>query len=261
MRVDDDAAQTSREDARRAARPVLVTGANGGIGSGIVRSLLAHGYRNVACHYHTRKDRVEAVLTEYGLPPDVHTFEADLTREDDVAAMHAAFAARFGAFWGVVNVAGASSNAMTWRMPLAEFRRIVDASLVSTFLCTRQYAPEMRERGAGRIINVSSVVAETGVAGVSHYGAAKAAVIGFTKSAAIELAPRGVTVNALALGYVEVGLIDTIPADIQQRLLDTIPAKRFGRVDEVAALVRYLLGDESAYATGHTFRLNGGLDR
>ncbi len=244
-----------------AARPVLVTGANGGIGLGIVRWLLAHGRRNVACHFHRSKERLERVLAEYDLPGRIHACAADLTREDEVAAMHAAFKDRFGAFWGVVNVAGASSNAMTWRMPLAEFHRIVDASLVSTFLCTRQYAPEMRERGGGRIINISSVVAETGVAGVSHYGAAKAAVIGFTKSAAVELAPRGVTVNALALGYIDVGLIETIPVDIRQHLLETIPAKRFGRVEEIAALVAYLLSDESAYATGHTFRLNGGLDR
>ncbi len=244
-----------------ADRPVLVTGANGGIGSGIVRSLLAHGHRNVACHYHHGKERLERTLAEYGVPLEGYAFPADLTREDEVAAMHAAFKARFGTFWAVINVAGASSNAMTWRLTLAEFHRIVDASLVSTFLCTRQYAPEMRERGAGRIVNISSVVAETGVAGVSHYGAAKAAVIGFTKSAAVELAPRGVTVNALALGYIDVGLIDTIPADIQQRLLEAIPAKRFGRVEEIAALVRYLISDESAYATGHTFRLNGGLDR
>ncbi len=246
--------------AERADRPVLVTGANGGIGLGIVRSLLEHGHRAVACHYHRGKERLDQVLAEYGLPA-THAHQADLTSEDDVAAMHAAFGARFGPFWGLVNVAGASSNAMSWRMPLAEFHRIVDASLISTFLCTRAYAPEMREAGGGRIINISSVVAETGVAGVSHYGAAKAAVIGFTKSVAVELAPRGVTVNALALGYIEVGLIDTIPLPIQEHLLQTIPAKRFGRVEEIAALVRYLLGDESAYATGHTFRLNGGLDR
>ncbi len=249
------------EGAASAERPVLVTGANGGIGLGIVRSLLAHGHRPVACHFHRGKERLERVLAEHGLPVETYAHQADLTSEDDVAALHAAFGERFGPFWGLINVAGASSNAMSWRMPLAEFRRIVDANLISTFLCTRQYAPEMRERGGGRIVNVSSVVAETGVAGVSHYGAAKAAIIGFTKSAAVELAPRGVTVNALALGYIEVGLIDTIPAPIQEHLLQTIPARRFGRVEEIAALVRYLLSDESAYATGHTFRLNGGLDR
>jgi len=242
-------------------RPVLVTGANGGIGLGIVRALLENGHRAVACHYHSRSDRLDALLRERGLDPATYAHAGDLTDEDAVAAMHAAFGERFGTFWGVVNVAGASSNAMSWRMPLAEFKRIVDANLVSTFLCTRAYAPEMRERGGGRIINFASVVAEIGVAGVSHYGAAKAAILGFTKSAAIELAPRGVTVNALALGYIEVGLIDTIPAPIQAQLLETIPTKRFGRVAEIAALVRYLLADESAYATGHTFRLNGGLDR
>lgn len=251
----------NRMNASHENRPVLVTGANGGIGRGIVRSLLQHGYRDVACHYHTDDAHLRDVLAAYDLDPAKHAHAADLTREDDVAAMHAAFASRFGPFWGIVNVAGASSNAMSWKMPLDEFRRILDANLISTFLCTRAYAPEMRERGAGRIVNVSSVVGEVGVAGASHYAAAKAGILGFTRATALELAPRGVTVNAVALGYFDVGLIESVPADMQQKLIETIPWRRFGNVEEIAALVRYLLSDEAAYATGQTLRLNGGLHR
>lgn len=241
-------------------RPVLVTGANGGIGLGVVRSLLEHGHR-VACHYHTDTSRLFALLNEFGCDRERDAHAADLTVEEDVARMHAAFSECFGPFWGLVNVAGTSSNAMSWKMPLAEFQRVVDGNLVSTFLCTRQYAPEMREREGGRIINVSSVVGEIGVAGASHYAAAKAGILGFTRAVAMELAPRGVTVNAVALGYFDVGLIDSVPADLQDRLIATIPWKRFGTVAEVAGLVRYLLSDEAAYATGQTFRLNGGLHR
>ncbi len=242
-------------------RPVLVTGANGGIGLGIVRSLLENGYRDVACHYHAQNGRLTELLSRHELAVERHTFCADLTSEGDVAAMHAAFGERFGAFWGVINVAGASSNAMSWKMPLDEFRRILDANLISTFLCTRAYVPEMRERGSGRIVNISSVVGETGVVGASHYAAAKAGILGFTRATALELAPRGVTVNALALGYFDVGLIESVPSEMRERLLETIPWRRFGTVAEIAALVRYVLSEESAYATGQTFRLNGGLHR
>jgi 3-oxoacyl-[acyl-carrier protein] reductase len=241
-------------------RAVLVTGANGGIGLGIATSLLELGYR-VACAYHTRLDRLEELLRSYDLDPKLHTFQADLTNEADVAAMHTAFVERFGPFWGLVNVAGGSSNAMSWKMSLDDFRHVLDMNLVSTFLCVREFAPEMRERGSGRIINISSVVGETGVAGAAHYAAAKAGIVGFTKSVALELAPRRITVNTIALGYFEVGLIQSVPQEMRDRLLEQIPWQRFGRVTEVAALSAYLLSDAAEYATGQTFSLNGGLHR
>ncbi len=241
-------------------RAILVTGANGGIGLGVTAALLALDY-DVACAYHTERDRLAALLKQYDLDPDRHAFQADLTKEADVAAMHAATTQRFGSFWGLVNVAGGSSNSMSWKMPLEEFRRIVDVNLISTFLCVREFAPGMRERGGGRIINISSVVGETGVAGASHYAAAKAAIVGFTKSVALELAPRHVTANTIALGYFDVGLIESVPAQMRQEILEQIPWRRLGSATEVGGLVAYLLSDAAEYATGQTFSLNGGLHR
>lgn len=241
-------------------RTVLVTGANGGIGLGVTEALIELGYR-VACAYHTGRSRLDEMLKRYDLDPARHCFQADLTNEADVSEMHAGIARHFGPLWGLINVAGGSSNAMSWKMTAGDFRSVIEMNLVSTFLCVREFAPEMRERGAGRIVNISSVVGETGIAGASHYAAAKAGIVGFTKSIALELAQRHVTANTIALGYFDVGLIESVPADIRARILEQIPWRRLGTAAEVAGLVAYLLSDAAEYATGQTFSLNGGLDR
>jgi 3-oxoacyl-[acyl-carrier protein] reductase len=238
--------------------PVLVTGSNGGIGSGLAAALLDAGF-DVACHYHNERTQIETALLKRGQDVERATFSADLTREEQVTAMHEAFYERFGTMFAIINVAGASSNAMSWRLTLDEVRRIIDANLISTFLCSRAYAPEMRAVGLGRIINVSSVVGENGVAGASHYCAAKAGIIGLTKAMALELAPKNITVNALSLGYFAAGLINEVPEEIQAELISRIPLRRFGRVSEIVSLVLYLLSLDAAYATGQVFRLNGGI--
>jgi 3-oxoacyl-[acyl-carrier protein] reductase len=117
----------------------------------------------------------------------------------------------------------------------------------------------MREQQRGRIINISSVVAYTGIAGAAHYAAAKAAVIGFTKSLALELAARNVVVSAVALGYFDYGLIHDVPDGLQQEIKSRIPARRFGVRDEFGGLIAYLLSDAGAYAGAQVFHLNGGL--
>jgi 3-oxoacyl-[acyl-carrier protein] reductase len=117
----------------------------------------------------------------------------------------------------------------------------------------------MRDKNRGRIINVSSVVAYTGVAGASHYCAAKAAVIGFSKSLSIELAPKNIAVSVVALGYMDFGLIRDVPAEMQAELKARIPARRFGSSDEAGSLVAFLLGDGGAYSSGQVYHLNGGV--
>jgi len=117
----------------------------------------------------------------------------------------------------------------------------------------------MREQARGRIINISSIVAYTGAAGTSHYAAAKAAVIGFSKSLALELAPKKIAVSVVALGYFQYGLINTIPQEHQDRIKSQIPAQRFGAASELAGLVSYLLNESGAYSGGQVYHLNGGL--
>jgi NAD(P)-dependent dehydrogenase (short-subunit alcohol dehydrogenase family) len=117
----------------------------------------------------------------------------------------------------------------------------------------------MRERASGRIVNVSSVVAFSGAAGASHYGAAKAAVIGFSRSLALELSPKNVVVSVVALGYFQHGLIHLIPENIQAEIRSRIPARRFGTAEEVGGMVEFLLGKGGAYSSGQVYHLNGGL--
>jgi NAD(P)-dependent dehydrogenase (short-subunit alcohol dehydrogenase family) len=238
---------------------VLITGANGGLGTRLVGGLLRAGITNLACHYRSSSEAVAEVLADHGLDPARHLFQAELTDENAVAAMGMAVAERFGPIWGLVNIAGGSSNAMSWKMSKAEFTTILEANLVSTFLVTKTFLPGMRDQAGGRIINVSSVIAHTGIAGASHYCAAKAGIEGFTRAVAQEVASKKITVNCLALGYFDQGIIADVPVDMLEVIKSRVPLKRLGSAEELAPLVSYLLGPDAGFMTGQVLHLNGGL--
>jgi NAD(P)-dependent dehydrogenase (short-subunit alcohol dehydrogenase family) len=238
---------------------ILVTGANGGLGSSIVQYLLEKGFRNVACHYRTSDEEIKGILSTADLDPARHAHYAELTREEDIRAMREAIENRLGPVQTLVNLAGGSSNGMSWKLSKADFQQIVDMNLLSTFLCSKEFVPGMRERQYGTIINTSSTVGTIGVAGAAHYCAAKAAIVGLTKAMALELANKNITVNVLALGYFTKGIIAQIPEAILKTIIDRIPFKHLGEPREVGALIEYLIGDDARYTTGQTFHLNGGL--
>jgi NAD(P)-dependent dehydrogenase (short-subunit alcohol dehydrogenase family) len=239
--------------------PVVITGANGGLGSTLVENLLASGVTNLACQYRSKVDTITAILKAYDLRPEDHLFQAELTFEKDVQIMEAAIKNRLGVPWGLVNLAGGSTNGMSWKLSLADFNSVVQGNLVSTFLTTRAFLPGMRQQGGGRIVNISSVVAHSGMPGAAHYCAAKAGIEGFTKAVALEAASKGVTVNALALGYFNKGIIAEVPADILEVIKSQIPLRRLGDASEIFPLVSYLLSSQSAFMTGQVIHLNGGL--
>ncbi len=238
--------------------PIVITGSNGGLGSSLVAGLLASGVTRLACHYRRRSDTVSGILAAHGLKPEDHLFQAELTREDEVQNMQAAIKERLGAPWGLINMAGGSTNAVSWKLSFADFNAILQSNLGSTFLTTRAFLPGMRDQGGGRIINISSIVAHTGVAGASHYCAAKAGIEGFTRAVAQEVASKKVTVNALALGYFDKGIIAEVPAEILEVIKGHIPLKRLGNASEIQPLVSYLLSPEGAFMTGQVIHLNGG---
>lgn len=236
----------------------LITGSNGGIGQHVVRYLLSQGDRNIFCHYRSENDRVVGALEEAGLDPDKHSFKADLNDEGSIEEMASFIRSEFGGISHLVNVAGSSSNAMSWKMSKSDFTRVLNDNLVTTFLCCKAFVPDMRERKHGRIVNFSSIVGATGIAGAAHYAAAKAGLVGFTKSLALELASRGITANALALGYFDTGLIDSVPSDMQAEIMKRIPLGRFGSRPDIGSAVKYLLSDEAQFLTGQVIHLNGG---
>ena len=238
---------------------VLITGASGGIGKALTALLIEAGWRNIVCQYCSRPGEIAEVLSRHDLDPRERLFHADLTDEAQAAELHRRIRSALGPLYALVNLAGGSSNGVSWKLSAQEFRRIVDVNLISTFLTCREFIPEMREQERGRIINISSVVAYTGAAGTSHYAAAKAAVIGLSKSLALELAPKHIPVSVVALGYFQYGLINTIPQDHQDRIKSQIPAQRFGEAAELAGLVSYLLNETGAYSGGQVYHLNGGL--
>ena len=211
------------------------------------------------CQYRSHPDAITAVLEKHGLDAGERLLRADLTDENDVSALHRTLRERFGSVFGLVNLAGGSSNCMSWKMTRQEFQQVVDLNLMTTFLTCREFIPEMRERGCGRIVNISSVVAHTGVVGASHYCAAKAGIVGFSKSLALELAPKNIAVMVVALGYFNYGLLHTIPAEQREVIRGRIPAQQFGQAEHIGGLLSFLLSDAGAYSSGQVYHLNGGL--
>jgi NAD(P)-dependent dehydrogenase (short-subunit alcohol dehydrogenase family) len=238
---------------------IVITGAGGGLGSALAKGLLEAGVRDLVCHYRSSEQAAAAVLLEAGLDPKRHLVQADLTDEQAVQAMHRQVSERFGPVWGLINMAGTSSNGMSWKLSLEEFKTALESHLVSTFLTTKEFLPEMRQQGGGRIINISSVIAHTGVPGASHYCAAKAAIEGFSRAVALETAQKNVTVNCLALGYFDKGIIATIPPPLLEAIVARVPQKRLGPSRELAPLAQFLLGESSSFITGQVIHVNGGL--
>jgi 3-oxoacyl-[acyl-carrier protein] reductase len=254
-----DTEPAEESPAGRSQLPVLLTGASGGIGLALVDDLLASGFEALLCQYRTSSDALFEILRRHGVDPTKCCFQADLSDENAVQALGDAIEERHGAIWGLINLAGSTTNGLSWKLSLEDFQTVLGDSLISTFLTCRRFIPAMRAARGGRIVNVSSVVAFAGVAGASHYGAAKAGVVGYTKSIARELANREVTANVLALGYYDYGMMYTIPEELREEIRASIPVGRLGRADEIGGMLRFLLSDESAYTTGQVLHVNGGL--
>ena len=240
-------------------KTIVLTGASGGIGVALADYLLTNGITRLAMQYRSTSEELFAAVRQHGLDPEKHCFRADLANEEDVRALGESISAAFGPVWGLINLAGSTSNGLSWKLSLQEFQHVLANNLTTTFLVCREFIPGMREADGGRIINVSSVVAFDGVAGASHYCAAKAGVVGFTKAIARELATRHITANALALGYFDYGMLYTVPDTLREGIRQQIPVGRFGSAAEIGGMVLHLISNDGAYVTGQVLHINGGM--
>lgn len=239
-------------------RTALVTGASQGIGEGIVRVLGAQGARVIAAARSIDKlHSLATELAEEGI--EVHALELDLAAPESVADKIKGLPEPFSEVDILVNNAGITEDGLLARMSLESWEKVLQVNLTGAFATTRALSRGMMRRRWGRIISVSSVVGLMGNAGQANYAAAKAGLVGFSKSLARELASRNVTVNVVAPGFIETAMTDSIPAKNRQELVGVIPLNRLGSVEDVAWAVLYLASEEAGYVTGHVLNVSGGL--
>jgi acetoacetyl-CoA reductase len=234
-------------------RVALVTGGVRGIGRGISLALKEARYTVIAT-YQSNDAVAQELNQDYGV--DVIKFDVSDYKSCEVAVQ--TLTDRYGKIDILVNNAGITQDTVLHKMNLEQWQSVIQTNLNSVFNLSRLVIESMRENGFGRIINISSVNAQRGQAGQTNYCAAKAGVLGFTKALALETAGKGITVNAIAPGYIDTDMVRAIPEQILDKIISLIPMKRLGAVDEVAKMVTYLASDEAAYITGTTISLNGG---
>lgn len=241
-----------------AGRTALVTGASQGIGEAIGRHLAALGARVVLAA--RSADKLEALageLREQG--HEAHALTLDLAAPEALEERLAELPEDWAAIDILVNNAGITDDALLVRMSLEQWRRVLDTNLTGAFALTRLLAKGMMRRRWGRVISVSSVVGLMGNAGQANYAAAKAGLVGFSKSVARELAGRNVTVNVVAPGYVDTAMTAALPEAARDPLLEAIPLGRIGHPEEIAAAVGFLAGEAAGYITGQVLNVSGGL--
>ena len=233
----------------------LVTGASGGIGASVARAL--HGAGASVALSGTREGPLEALAGELG--ERAHVLPCNLGDADAVEALPKRAAEALGAVDILINNAGITRDGLFMRMSDADWQAVIDVNLTAAFRLSRGVLRGMMKARWGRIVNVTSVVGATGNPGQGNYAAAKAGLVGMSKSLAAEVAARGITVNCIAPGFIETAMTDKLNDDQKGRILGQIPMGRMGSPDEIAAAALFLASPGAAYVTGATLHVNGGM--
>jgi len=236
-------------------RRVLVTGASGGIGAAIARNLHAAGA--VIGLHGTRQSRLEELAASLG--KRVHIFTADLSDRAAVKALGEQAQSVLGGVDILVNNAGLTRDGLFVRMNDEDWDKVLAVNLTAVFELTKALVHPMMRQRYGRIINITSVVGVTGNPGQVNYCASKAGLIGFSKALAQEIASRNVTVNCIAPGFIQSAMTDKLNDKQKETIMNAIPMRRMGEVDDIAAGVVYLASDAASYVTGQTLHINGGM--
>lgn len=229
---------------------ILITGATGGLGVEMARHFAAKGY---ALALHTFNGERFDAGCEHAW------FSADLRRTGSIPQLVAEVLERFGRIDVLINNAGISRNGVTWKLTDEDWDDVIAVNLSAPFHLMKAVLPGMRSQRSGRIISISSVVAQTGVPGTAAYAASKAGLLGLTKTVAKETAQSGISVNALALGYFDAGMISEVEPALREQIRLQIPKQQLGSVETILATLDWLLLPETDYVTGQTISLNGGL--
>ena len=241
-------------------RVALVTGAVGGIGRSISLHLAAEG-AILALNYLVERDEDAEEylkeLTRQGFRASL--YKADVSRSDEAVSLVERVTKDFGRIDVLINNAGITIDKAMKNMSPDQWDKVIGVDLSSVFYCSRAVIGQMLEHGYGRIINISSVVGQKGNFGQTNYAAAKAGIIGFTKALALETAKKGITVNAIAPGFVKTAMTDKIPKDVMDKIVDSIPVGRLAEPSEIARAIVFLADEKSSYITGQVMGINGGF--
>ncbi len=240
-------------------KTAVVTGGSRGIGRAVAVRLAAEGANIVFAYAGNETEAWETTARVEALGAACRAVQCDVSREEDVEALFATAMEQFGRVDILVNNAGITKDSLILRMSPEDFDRVLAVNTRGAFLCMKAAAKIMLKQKGGRIISISSVVALRGNAGQVNYAASKAAIIGMTKSLAKELAPRGITVNAVAPGFIATDMTAALGEKAAEAAAASIPLKRPGEAEDVAALAGFLAGDEAGYITGQVIAVDGGM--
>jgi 3-oxoacyl-[acyl-carrier protein] reductase len=235
-------------------RTALITGASRGIGLACARALAESGVKVVLA----ARDRAKLEAASASIPNSTWV-ELDLGSHDSIKAAFAEAVQKSGKIDILVNNAAITKDGLALRMKKDDWDAVITTNLSGSFFAIQQVLQGMMKERWGRIINISSIVGETGNPGQSNYVASKAGLIGLTKSLAQEMASRNITVNAIAPGFIETDMTAVLSEDLKAKMLEHIPLKRMGKAEDIAAAVRFLASEDASYITGHVLDVNGGM--
>lgn len=240
-------------------KAALVTGASRGIGREIALELARQG-ANVAVNFSGSEAKANEVVDEIkALGREAFAVKCDVSNSEEVAAMVKGTIDTFGKLDILVNNAGITKDNLLMRMKEEEWDDVININLKGVFLCTKAVTRQMMKQRVGRIINIASIVGVSGNPGQANYVAAKAGVIGLTKTTAKELASRNITVNAIAPGFITTDMTDKLSEEVKAEMLKQIPLARLGEPKDIAKITAFLASDDSAYMTGQTLHIDGGM--
>ncbi|MBV9760397.1 MAG: 3-oxoacyl-[acyl-carrier-protein] reductase [Acidobacteriaceae bacterium] len=239
-------------------RTALVTGASRGIGKACALSLASAGHRVIVAARNVQNlEDTAAAIRAAG--SETFILELDISDRESVSSGISKASKDFGRIDILVNNAGVTKDGLAIRMKPADWEIVLHTNLSGAFYATQQVLPGMMRERWGRIVNITSVVGETGNPGQANYVASKAGLIGLTKSLAREVASRNITVNAVAPGFIETDMTNSLTADLKQKMIEQTPLGRMGRPEDIASAVKFLASEEAAFITGHVLDVNGGI--